>query len=170
MTEVMTFGQRMAAPPFQGWGLKWSQLVPSAWDCLGVCIVPSEILSMALAIRADPWLPRLGRPPAPWAAARPAYGGPHPSHDYFAVPGSPAIPRVGTKLVTISPQRLGLFGRLYRALRNTKYGRLLLELMTRTLGCLILAGLQHPGPLRGPPTAGPTLAMTNLPHLRAQCT
>ena len=35
--------------------------------------------------------------------------------------------------------------------------------MTRTLGCLILAGLQHPEPLRGPPTAGPTLAMTNLP-------
>ena len=77
--------------------------------------------------------------------------------------GSPAIPRVGTKMVPIGPQRLGLFGRLYRALRNTKYGRLLLELMTRTLGCLILAGLQHPGPLRGPPTAGPTLAMTNLP-------
>ena len=77
--------------------------------------------------------------------------------------GSPAIPRVGTKLVPIGPQRLGLFGRLYRAHRNTKYGRLLLELMTRTLGCLILAGLQHPGPLRGPPTAGPTLAMTNLP-------
>ena len=84
---------------------------------------------------------------------------------------------MGTKLVPIGPQRLGLFGRrlglfgrrlglfgrLYRALRNTKYGRLLLELMTRTLGCLILAGLQHPGPLRGPPTAGPTLAMTNLP-------
>ena len=80
--------------------------------------------------------------------------------------GSPAIPRVGTKLVPIGPQRLGLFGRLYRALRNTKYGRLLLELMTRTLGCLILAGLQHPGPLRGPPTAGPTLAMTNLPKSR----
>ena len=68
-------------------------------------------------------------------------------------------------MVPIGPQRLGLFGRLYRALRNTKYGRLLLELMTRTLGCLILAGLQHPGPLRGPPTAGPTLAMTNLPCL-----
>ena len=82
-----------------------------------------------------------------------------------AVPlvGSPAIPRVGTKLVPIGPQRLGLFGRLYRTLRNTKYGRLLLELMTRTLGCLVLAGPQHPGPLRGPPTAGPTLAMTNLP-------
>ena len=79
--------------------------------------------------------------------------------------GSPAIPRVGTKMVPIGPQRLGLFGRLYRALRNTKYGRLLLELMTRTLGCLILAGLQHPGPLRGPPTAGPTLAMTNLPPM-----
>ena len=65
--------------------------------------------------------------------------------------------------IPIGPQRLGLFGRLYRALRNTKYGRLLLELMMRTLGSLILAGLQHPGPLRGPPTAGPTLAMTNLP-------
>ena len=75
--------------------------------------------------------------------------------------GSPAIPRVGTKLVPIGPQRLGLFGRLYRPLRNTKYGRLLLEL---TLGCLVWAGLQHPGPLRGPPTAGPTLAMTNLPY------
>ena len=70
---------------------------------------------------------------------------------------------MGTKLVTIGPQRLGLFGRLYRALRNTKYGRLLLELTTRTLGSLVLAGLQHPGPLRGPPTAGPTLAMTNFP-------
>ena len=83
-----------------------------------------------------------------------------------------AAPRVGTKLVPIGPQRLGLFGRLYPALRNTKYGRLLLELMTRTLGCLILAGLQHPGPLRGPPTAGPTLAMTNLPHcpLSHECT
>ena len=78
--------------------------------------------------------------------------------------GSPAIPRVGTKLVPIGPQRLGLFGRLYRALRNTKYGRLLLELMTRTLGCIFWAGPQHPGPLRGPPTAGPTLAMTNLPR------
>ena len=66
-------------------------------------------------------------------------------------------------MVAIGPQRLGLFGRLYRAFRNTKYGRLLLELTTRTLGCLILAGPQHPGPLRGPPTAGPTLAMTNLP-------
>ena len=73
-------------------------------------------------------------------------------------------------MVPIGPQRLGLFGRLYRALRNTKYGRLLLELMTRTPGCLILAGLQHPGPLRGPPTAGPTLAMTNLPidHSRSR--
>ena len=39
----------------------------------------------------------------------------------------------------------------------------LLHRMTRTLGCLILAGLQYPGPLRGPPTAGPTLA--NLPSL-----
>ena len=66
-------------------------------------------------------------------------------------------------MVPIGPQRLGLFGRLYRALRNTKYGRLLLEL---TLGCLVWAGLQHPGPLRGPPTAGPTLAMTNLPYLK----
>ena len=35
-----------AAPPFQGWGLNWSQLVPSVWDYLGVCTVPSEILSM----------------------------------------------------------------------------------------------------------------------------
>ena len=76
--------------------------------------------------------------------------------------GSPAIPRVGTKLVPIGPQRLGLFGRLYRALRNTKYGRLLLEL---TLGCLVWAGPQHPGPLRGPPTAGLPLGMTNLPVL-----
>ena len=66
----------------------------------------------------------------------------------------------GTKMVPNGPQRLGLFGRLYCLLRNTKYGRLLLEL---TLGCLVWAGLQHPGPLRGPPTAGPTLAMTNLP-------
>ena len=67
-------------------------------------------------------------------------------------------------MVPIGPQHLGLFGRLYRALGNTKYGRLLLELTTRTLGSLILAGPQHPGPLRGPPTAGPTLAMTNLPR------
>ena len=79
--------------------------------------------------------------------------------------GQPRHSKGGTKLVPIGPQRLRLFGRLYRALRNTKYGRLLSELMTRTLGCLILAGLQHPGPLRGPPTAGPTLAMTNLPTL-----
>ena len=84
--------------------------------------------------------------------------------DWQLSQGSPAIPRVGPKLVPIGPQRLGLFGRLYRPLRNTKYGRLLLELTTRTLGCLILAGPQHPGPLRGPPTAGPALAMTNLPQ------
>ena len=69
------------------------------------------------------------------------------------------LARVGTKMASIGPQRLGLFGRLYHA----KYGRLLLERTTTTLGCLILAGPQHPGSLRGPPTAGPTLAMTNLP-------
>ena len=43
---VVTEWVDVAAPPFQGWGLNWSQLVPSAWDYLGVCTVLSEILSM----------------------------------------------------------------------------------------------------------------------------
>ena len=47
MTDpVLGSADLLAAPPFQGWGLNWSQLVPSAWDYLGVYIVLSEILSM----------------------------------------------------------------------------------------------------------------------------
>ena len=46
MVRRVLLARLRAAPPFQGWGLNWSQLVPSAWDCLDVCIAPSEILSM----------------------------------------------------------------------------------------------------------------------------